>query len=204
MAPEGHERAMAAVSSAGAPSGWIHSPGALGTNTSGRPSTQLREGMHFLPAKRTRMFLPRYSCTASLMDASAGGESPARRAPVGDRLGVAYEAEVDGRHALLFEVFGLEPARLLPRLPRGGAEARAPALDEPEGGRQQHQRADARVELGDAAGQEAAQARSEEHGPIVLVADGRARGRDHRGEAQVLERRQAQVEAIHRQAARVE
>src|SRR5271166_4759668 len=71
MAPEGQARAMAAISSAEAPSGWIHSPGALGTKTSGRPSTQLREWMHFFPSKRMAMLLPRYSCTSSLMRSSA-------------------------------------------------------------------------------------------------------------------------------------
>src|SRR5436853_7939327 len=61
MAPEGHASAAAAIASLDAASGLIHGPLALGTNTSGCPSTQLREWMHFPPSKRTTISLPRYS-----------------------------------------------------------------------------------------------------------------------------------------------
>ncbi len=113
-------------------------------------------------------------------------------------LGVDGEAEVDLGGPLLLVVLGGQPARLPATPPGLGAEAAAPALHHPEGRRQEHQRAHPRVLLGHAAGGEAAQARPEEHRPVLLAPDGRARGGDHRREAQVLERGQAQVEAIHR------
>jgi hypothetical protein len=118
-------------------------------------------------------------------------------------LGVDGEAVVHARRPLLLVVVGGEPARLLPGLPRRRAEAHAPPLDESERGRQEHEGADARVLLGDACSGEPAQARPDEHGAIGLAADGRARGRDHRREAEVLERRHAQVEPVDGDAAHV-
>src|SRR5260370_20185752 len=102
MAPEGHGRAMAATSSAAAASGWIHSPDASGTNTSGRPSMQFREWMHFLPSKRTAMLLPRYSWGLSLTGSLLGmGSGPhpttwAGSGPILRRASAAQEGGEEG------------------------------------------------------------------------------------------------------------
>src|SRR4051812_20314224 len=55
IAPDGQLCASSTFSSTVAASGWIHAPTTFGTNTSGRPSTQLREWMHFLASKRSVM-----------------------------------------------------------------------------------------------------------------------------------------------------
>ena len=53
MAPDGQLWAISSTSSAVARSGWIQAPSTLGTNTSGRLSTQLREWMQRLPSNVT-------------------------------------------------------------------------------------------------------------------------------------------------------
>src|SRR5258706_11870606 len=73
MAPDGQASAVATTSCAGTASGLIHAPGTLAWKTSGRPSTQLREWMHFSPSKRTTSFSPRYSCTFAPMPAPVVG-----------------------------------------------------------------------------------------------------------------------------------
>src|SRR4030095_14659530 len=86
IAPDGHVKASAATSSGVALSGCIHSRWAFGTKTSGRPSTQLREWMHFRASKRITTFVPRTSSILLAM-VPLPTQPPRRSVPRGASLG---------------------------------------------------------------------------------------------------------------------
>ena len=121
-----------------------------------------------------------------------------------DARRVAREIEVDARATAVHEVIDLEPAALFCRAPLRFAGARAPLRDELERGREEHERANTRIALGESRGGEPAEARAQDHRTIVRAADRGARGLDHRREPKMLERRHAQIQSLDRDPTRGE